>query len=127
MNLKQLMTEPLVFVNSETPVSHVIHLMNKHRLTSIPVVDQRRCVMGIVTQRELFNQKPIPSDDKLLTMRVDEVMSSDVSVADESDELSEVAWRMVHHGLDVMLIVNHGVLVGLLSRNDLIRMVARAV
>lgn len=52
------MTEKVVTVNPENNIITVVKLLLKNKIHSIPVVDQKNNVLGIVSERDLFTKEP---------------------------------------------------------------------
>jgi CBS domain-containing protein len=50
----EIMTSDVVAVDSEARLQRVLELMVKHRLKSLPVVDQRRNLVGIIARKDVM-------------------------------------------------------------------------
>ena len=53
MQIKNLMTKKVIFVNSNTNIGDAAKLMEKHRIHGLPVVDNKKLV-GIITETDFF-------------------------------------------------------------------------
>jgi acetoin utilization protein AcuB len=51
--VKDAMTSPVTTVQANTPLEKAINLMTGNRIHSLPVVDERHQLIGIVTQKDL--------------------------------------------------------------------------
>src|SRR3954467_2158116 len=92
-------TEPIT-VNEDTPIEHVVHLMEKHRIKRLPVVRDRQLV-GIVSRANLL--RALAS----LAPAVSETVASDETIrTDLLAELERQKWAPV--GL-LNVIVRNGV------------------
>jgi CBS domain-containing protein len=136
MRLRQLMTPPLLTASADQLVGQVIHAMNELRVRSVPVLDAQGRVMGMLCQRDLYERPTLdasghpcaaPPESTLARLPVSAIMRRSVPCAREEDALSEAAWWMVDYGLDVLPVTREGVLVGVVSRADLIRLLAPTV
>jgi CBS domain-containing protein len=147
MKASDVMTANVVAVQATTSVDEIARLLTRHAIGGVPVVDARRRVIGIVTERDLFlKEKGIPfSAVKIPTMfkqwvdprQLDEVyelarqhtaadvMTADVICADPDDDVGHVAWLMVEGNLKHIPVTRGGRLVGMITRTDLIRPMAK--
>jgi len=57
------MTRDPVYCHPETDVHDVLALMAAHRVRRIPIVDQNRCVVGMVTLTDLVHRQALPPQD----------------------------------------------------------------
>jgi CBS domain-containing protein len=147
MKASDVMTTDVLAVQAHTSVDEIARLLLRRAIGGVPVVDARRRVIGIVTERDLFlKEKGIPfSAVKIPTMfkqwvdprQVEEiyelarqhtaadVMTSDVVCADPDDDIGHVAWLMVQGNLKHLPVARDGLLVGIITRTDLIRPLAQ--
>ncbi|HOX34082.1 MAG TPA: CBS domain-containing protein [Methanoregulaceae archaeon] len=54
VHVNEIMSTPLITVGAEKTVGDAAHMMVKHRVRRLPVVDQKKKVIGIVTVRDLL-------------------------------------------------------------------------
>jgi CBS domain-containing protein len=147
MKASDVMTTQVVAVHATTSVDEIARLLMRHAIGGVPVVDARRRVIGIVTERDLFlKKKGIPfSAVKIPTMfkqwvdprQLDEiyelarqhtaadVMTADVVCADPDDNIRQVAWLMVEGNLKHIPVARDGQLLGIITRTDMIRPMTR--
>ena len=89
----------------------------KHSLAV--VIDDRRHVVGVLSLGDiaaaLYKHKKT-----IVDLRVSDIMSANVCVADKSDELVKILQKMAEHKIRHMPIVENDVLVGLVTRKDII-------
>ena len=50
---EHFMTQPVVTVRADTPIEEVLATMEKHQVRRVPVVDERGCCTGIISQADL--------------------------------------------------------------------------
>lgn len=131
MKASELMSDPVVILEQDTPVEDIIHQMSRSRTTSLPVVDAGQRLIGIVNQRDVFARSYVLAghepDDALLGLCAADVMNPDVIYVEDTQAISDVAWVMVQYNLDIAPVVHQGTLVGVISRGDLIRMIGWAM
>lgn len=124
MKTYQLMTREVICVQPDTPVWEMMQLFDRHRVNNLPVVDGEVHVIGLVNQFYLAACAGLLVDNNFQQRTAAEVMEHPVICIDENDEISEVAWLIAHHGVDVLPVLRDGRLVGVVSRTDLIRLYA---
>lgn len=146
MKAYQVMTENVVSVRPDTPVDEIAHLLVAHRVSGVPVVDDENRVVGIVSESDLFlKEKGIPfSAVKLPTLfkqwvdpsrlmeiyenahrhTAADVMTKAVITVDANEDVVQVARIMAQRNLKRIPVLRDGKLVGIISRADLIRLLA---
>jgi CBS domain-containing protein len=52
-SVQDYMTQPVVTVREDSPLSEVVTTMEKHQIRRVPVVDERGCLTGIISQADV--------------------------------------------------------------------------
>ena len=148
MKVRDIMIAEVVTAEPETSVNLVAQLMDRGGLSGVPVVDGAGHLVGIVTEVDLIvrNQRlEPPAFFQLLDGRIPletpahyrkrlqhmlgtqarDVMTEKVVSVGPDEELETLAELMVKRGVNPVPVVEAGRLVGIVSRADLIRMMAR--
>jgi CBS domain-containing membrane protein len=128
--LLEIMSRELVCASPELELSEVVSLMASRRIGCLPVVDDRRHPIGVITKFDLLEQldvtmhavgvgSPMPSD---LAARVaDEVMMPIALFLDERATVAHAAAMMTvedtHH---VLVVRETGELIGVVSSKDIV-------
>lgn len=128
LTVRDVMTPRVYRVGPEAPVHEILDLVADHHLRAVPVVDEERGVLGIVTDRDLMRfllpvvQKTTgQSFASLKDTPVREVMTRQVICISEDQALAEVMSIMVTKDLERLPVVNEGKLTGFLTRGDILR------
>ncbi len=134
LSVRDIMTQRVFRVYPDTPVSELLELLSRHELKSVPVVNEKREVLGIVTDRDLLRHMlPMTGrigaappgeaerDLALLASPVREIMSRSVMCISEDQSLNEVVSVMVNKNVDRLPVVSEGKLTGYLTRGDVLR------
>ena len=146
MKAKDIMTRDVRTVRPNTTVEAIVRLLTEHRISGVPVVDEAGRVVGLVSERDLFlKEKGIPFSavklPALFKQWVDptrlagiyegarrhtaaQVMTCEVVCVDAEDDIGHVAWLMAQRNLKRVPVLRGGVLVGIVTRADIIRMLA---
>ena len=128
MQARDVMTSPVITIRPRTPVHAAAALLVSHGFTAAPVVADDGALVGIVTEADLVRGGIVP-EDRPFPMpsepRVDAVMTRQPLTARSTDDLADVVARMLDVGIRSVPVVDDGALVGIVSRRDVLRCVAR--
>jgi CBS-domain-containing membrane protein len=142
MTAKDIMTTKVVAVGPEMPVSAVAALLLERRISGVPVIDDDRRVLGIVSEGDLMcRDEAAPRRSWWLTLfgeaeemarefvkthgvRAKDVMTRDVVTVAEETPVADIAALLERRGIKRVPIVRDGRLVGIVSRADLLRALA---
>lgn len=126
MRARDIMTRPVVTVRATTAVREAISLLTEHGFNSLPVLDERGAVVGIFSESDgLRAQTHNGTSDKPRKVRVASVMSSPVEVLQPMTRVAAIAERMLTGRLRCMPVVEEGLLIGVVSRQDVLRTLVR--
>jgi CBS domain-containing protein len=148
MQVRDIMTTEVVTVHSNASVNDIAKLMDERGITGIPVVDEANHVIGIVTELDMIVrntrlempafiqildlariplERPGHYRDRLRHMlgtQAADIMTEQVITIGPDAEVQDLAELMVKQRFNPVPVVENGVLVGIVSRADLIRMMA---
>ncbi len=133
LTVRDVMTPNPYTVKSHSTLGEVARVMVERDIRAIPVVDDLGALMGMVTHRELLRflvpefQQRLQSgehrrgaaDPQALPVR--DAMSRSVLCLSEDQPLADVASLMNSKDVDRFPVVREGIVVGFLTRADLIR------
>ena len=112
------MTRGVVTVPPGAPLEDARALLTGNRFSALPVVDGGYRLVGIVTTLDVLRAEV----DGRADARVGEVMTREPMTATPDTALTILAHRLRHYGEKrVMPIVERGILVGVVTRGDLLR------
>ncbi|RBY87741.1 hypothetical protein DQ241_10715 [Blastococcus sp. TF02A-30] len=128
------MTRNVVTVGPRTSAKHAAELMAEHGFAALPVLDDDGQLVGIVAEADVLRDR-IPPDPRLHLRRdadaevvgllVRGVMTDAVRTVDAGTDVADVARLFVDERLRSVPVLEHDRLVGIVSRRDLLRSVAR--
>jgi len=145
MNVAELMNRNAVSVLPSTLVADAARIMLAHRISGLPVLDEHGHLVGIVTEGDLIRRAEIGTDGaqagwlKSLLMpsavaadyvhtharHVSGAMTHNPVFVTPETTLDEVAGLMLRKHIKRLPVLAHGKLVGVISRTDLLRVLAR--
>ena len=146
LTVKDLMTPDVLAAHPDQSLGDVARLMIEKDVRAIPVVDEGGALVGMVTHRELLRylipdylQKTKSGEFRAVSktqlqrggsdpraLPVKDVMARAVLCLSEEQTLSDVANLMNNKDVDRFPVVREGVVVGFLTRADLIRRIVAA-
>ncbi len=104
-------------VTVDVPVHTAIRIMSEHKIGSLMVVQPDGEIYGIITERDCLHVVA-EHPDKLKTMTVSEIASTDLVVAELHDDLRYVMNVMREKNCRHVPIVDSGKLKGMISIRD---------
>jgi len=108
-----------LYVTSRNDVVAAAKLkMMRCNVGGLPVVDKGKLV-GIITHRDV-----LLAGGEALGLKVDDLMSKDLMVAERSTPILEITKIMADKGYQRIPVVDNGILVGLITQSSLIRALA---
>ncbi len=107
------MIDDPVTITREHTVGDALDMMRENKIGGIPVVDEQKYLVGIVTNRDLRFQKD-------MSRKIDEVMTSENLVTITEGENTDVAEVLLSNKIEKLPVVDkEGRLIGLITYKDL--------
>jgi CBS domain-containing protein len=146
MKVKDIMTSPVLSVESESPISQAIQLMLEKRISGLPVLDGQGRLVGIVTEGDFLRRTETGTQRQRSRWlefligpgrladeytrshgrKVIDVMTPDPVTLDEQTSLEEVVRIMEKRRIKRLPVVRERKLVGIVSRANLLHALAGA-
>lgn len=144
MKAADVMVSPVITIRPDVGIRDAARVMLDHGISGVPVVDAGGNLAGIVsegdlirrveigTQKhrswwlELFTSRERLADEftKAHALKVADVMTRNVVSAGEDASLADIAALLERHGIKRVPIVRDGMVVGIVSRANLLRALA---
>lgn len=105
-------------------LSDVVTLFGRHHVNSVPVVNENNEVLGLVAELDSLQALISGSYHCDKPVLVNEVMTNDVSVVSPQDSVIDIAIRMRQERYSAYPVVEGNVLVGMLSRQIILQVLA---
>ena len=136
MRAKDLMTRAVVTVRPGTSAKEAARLLTEHGFTTLPVVDDAERLVGVVAEADLLRNRLLPDPRTFVhgqpsepaapaSRTVAEVMATDVVSATPGTHAALLGRLMLDRHLRTIPVVDGDRLVGVVSRRDLLRTIAR--
>jgi CBS domain-containing protein len=156
MKVKDVMTGETVVLSPEETIAEAVEKFAKHRISGCPVIDDQGRIIGMMTETDILEslkthykelKMKVPPEtiigisfveiakkreamkafEDISTTPVKDVMTRSVTTAEPEDELEDVIQMMVKNDVNRVPITDKGVLVGIVTRGDIIRSVQKMI
>ena len=147
--VRDIMTKDVVSVGPEASVSEIARLMWERSISGVPIVNENREVLGMVTELDLvvrntrfklpgfftlldatiYFETPAHIRERLkhiLGVTAGEIMSHPAATIAADATIEELAELMVDRHVTPVPVVENSMLVGIVSRADIVRLMAQA-
>ena len=135
MLVREIMSAPPVWVGEHATCREALETMARRRVTALPVLDHDRRLVGILSEVDLLRATleadprshlgPTHAHGEALPGLVSELMSRDPVTVAEGADVAEVAHLFVRTSFKSLPVMRDARLVGVLSRSDVVRALAR--
>ncbi len=139
----------MIAVGEDQTLATCVQLMVDHNISGMPVLNDQGLLVGIITEADilrhgkrvfaddednlleilLYRQKPQHYDTEMkaaLRMAVKAVMTEVVITVSPGSPVGEIAMLMIEHRINRIPVVEHRKPVGIISRHDIIRALAKS-
>jgi CBS domain-containing protein len=145
VRVKDLMTSEVLTVRTGTPLKDAAALLAQHRISGLPVVDDQRRVLGVLSEGDILYKESETREHrsflerlltapgngalelKLAARTVGEAMSAPALTIGPRRSVTEAATTMIDEGVKRLPVVDHDErLMGIITRADLVRAFIRS-
>ncbi len=119
VEISEVMTDGVIAVEQEKPVTRAANLLEEEGIRGLIVVDDGEAV-GVVVCRDIVYEVTAEGLDPK-EIAVEDIMSTDLIVAEEDEYLNEVAMAMVRNNVSRVPVVREDMLVGIVTQSDILR------
>lgn len=151
MNVRDIMTSPAITVTPDVSVQDVARIMREKKISGVPVVDSQGRLQGIVTELDLISRNaPVhqptyftflsgliplkPGEYREYRERLQQALATnagELAGVDDLDavqitpgeDISMVMERMLNPEITMLLVVEKGQVIGVVTRTDMISVI----
>jgi CBS domain-containing protein len=130
--VRDAMTADPIAIGPHTRLREAEQLFERHQFNGLPVVDDQRHLIGILTKLDLLKafsfdaQAMIPPYNAIMEQIAAAVMTSNPVRVEPNLPLSRLLQKLVDTGAKSLPVVENGRLVGIISRKDVMKALRRA-
>jgi CBS domain-containing protein len=135
VKVSEIMSHPVITVTADTGIKTAAELLVARGISALPVVDESGRLVGIVSEADLLSMEtrpdprtqamPPPPTAGRAPKSVAEVMTVEVLTVPANSEVSRAAQIMLDAGIKRVPVMKGRRVVGILSRRDLVKVIAR--
>jgi len=114
----EVMTTDLITATEDMPLTDVMSLLVENNIGCLPVVDEENHLLGVITAYDVMNSAASGEAERTL---VRDAMSRQAFTFTPDHDLATIVNACLANRMHRVPIVDRGVLVGLISRRDIIR------
>ena len=121
MKINQCMSQDVCFVKPDCKVYDAARIMCENHIGCIPVCNENRNVIGIITDRDIL-LRTVACDKDTKTTIVGDIMTTDVCTCGFEQNIGEAQQQMAKHQIRRLPVVDEkNQMVGILTIGDLAR------
>lgn len=147
MEAREVMTHPVISASADTPVRNIAQLLLKSHISAVPILDKSGAPIGMVSEGDLIGRDQTESNERrewwlalladgesigsdfLSNLRrpervASDVMSRPVVTVEEHTDTGEIARLLAAYRIKRVPVVRNGHVVGIVSRENLLRTLA---
>lgn len=123
ITVRDCMSQSMILFKKDQSIIEVVETLIKFRVSGGPVVDDRKCVIGIISEGDCVKQISesryynMPMEDT----RVEKYMSKDVGVMSPEMNLFDAANLFLTSKRRRFPVVEEGKIIGIVSQKDILR------
>lgn len=142
LTARDIMTRDVKTITENAPLKEAVEILTANKISGMPVLDEKGTLVGIISEADLMNKEKrravLPHmalfglfvvPERLLkeayeegfALKVRDVMTTNVVTAEEDTPVEELADIMVRKRINRIPIMKDGQLVGIVTRNDVLR------
>ncbi|WP_242939447.1 CBS domain-containing protein [Sulfobacillus thermosulfidooxidans] len=150
MVAKELMSSHVIKIDANATIGQAVELLREHTISGLPVTDAQGRLIGVITggdvlraiqqkaqkiYHSLFGPTQVVIDEnvwkedsnRLLNLPVEKMMSRSPFTVQPQTPVGEIADLMIRQNIRRVFVLEHDKLVGIITRNDIVRWLVRHV
>lgn len=118
MRVKDCMCDEVCCVKPDTKINEIAKIMEKNHIGCVPVCDEQKCVLGIITDRDII-LRSIACDKDVKTTKASDIMTCNVCTCNQNDDICDVENKMSSNQIRRIPVVENNKIIGMLTFGDL--------
>lgn len=120
MFISDIMTDQVISICEDEPVTAAARLMKQHNFGSLPVRDEKGKLKGILTDRDIVI-RCVASNENPDNVKISEIMTRNLVTIPSSEDVDKAAQYMAKSQVRRIPVTDNGILVGIVALGDLAR------
>lgn len=118
MKVKDCMCTDVCYAKPDCKVYDVAKMMGEKHVGCIPVCDDKDCVVGIITDRDIL-LRCVACDKDYKQTPISDIMTTNICTCNSTDDVSTAESKMSEHQIRRIPVVEDNKVVGILTMGDL--------
>ena len=123
LQAKDIMTKNTICVGKDTPVVEAMRFMEKNNITGVPVLEDDKTLVGILSERDVLRLFHTFEEEKDRT--VSDFMTQPAINFEEEEPLLDVCYRLRDNPIRRVPVTSENKLVGIISIRDILETVLK--
>lgn len=119
LETKEAMTKKVICIGKDTPIFEAIRLMADNNVTGIPVVEDDKTLIGILSEQDVL--RLFHTFDEERDRTVSDFMTAPAIHFEEDERLLDVCYCLRDNSIRRVPVTRDGKVVGVISRSDIIK------
>ncbi|HNV23736.1 MAG TPA: CBS domain-containing protein [Candidatus Omnitrophota bacterium] len=115
------MTKEVISITPQTPIKEIIEILAVKKITGVPVVDENKKLLGIISELDLIGL--LLQDSDIDNKKAEDFITKDVTSFSANDGIDKLCQYLLNKPFRRVPIVDNGCLVGIVSRADIIALI----
>ena len=124
---RDLMRTKLITLKPDMDVFKAVEILVKNKISGAPVVDDDNRLLGTFSEKSVMRVLVVAAYEQVPTNRIDAFMEKEPCIIDETTQLVTMAQLFLNKHCRRLPVVRDGILVGQVSRRDIIAAALRMV
>jgi CBS domain-containing protein len=123
LEAKDIMTKQVVCIKKDTPIFEAIRLMADNNITGIPVVEDDRTLVGMLSEQDVMRLFHTYEDEK--DRIVNDFMTQPAIHFEEHEPLLDVCYCLRDNAIRRVPVTSNGKVTGVISRSDILKCILK--
>jgi CBS domain-containing protein len=123
LEAKDIMTKQVICIKKDTPIFEAIRLMADNNITGIPVVEDDRTLVGMLSEQDVLRLFHTYDDEKDRT--VNDFMTQPAIHFEEHELLLDVCYCLRDNSIRRVPVTSNGKVSGVISRSDILKCIIK--
>jgi CBS domain-containing protein len=115
MQARDIMTANVISIRETTTLEDAARLLARNRISGIPIVDENQILIGLISEHDMISRQG---------QTVSDIMSRGVITVTPDTDVEQIQHLLTNQRIRRVPVVEHGRVVGIVSRSDLVRQMA---
>ena len=118
--VEKLSVRKCITVNEDDNLKLVIDLLSKHKIGALPVINQKKQIVGIVSERDIINFLSSQNHEEIFTKKINSIMTKEVITCNINARSDELMIIMTRNKIRHIPIKKNNQLQGMVSIGDVV-------